>query len=323
MTYFDVFNGDADGICALTQWRLAYPVTQAERITGVKRDIALLSRIQAQAGDEVTVLDISLDRNREALERVLAAGGRVTYADHHYPGEIPAHPALQAHIDTDANTCTSLIVNQLLEGRFAAWAVTGAFGDNLSASAEALAARIGLAEAAMRRLQALGIYLNYNGYGEWLEDLHFMPEALFARVSRHADPLAFLEEDGETFGYLEAGYRDDMTAAEAVSYESETSHGAVLVLPDAAWARRASGVFANELANRAPERAHALLTHKAEGGYTVSIRAPLARKTGADVFCRQFPSGGGRAAAGGINHLPETELARFVDAFQRFFQHLC
>lgn len=81
MTYFDVFNGDADGICALTQWRLAHPVDQAERVTGVKRDIALLSRVQAQSGDEVTVLDISLDRNREALERVLEAGGRVMEAE--------------------------------------------------------------------------------------------------------------------------------------------------------------------------------------------------------------------------------------------------
>ncbi len=65
MTYFDVFNGDADGICALTQWRLANPVEQAIRITGVKRDIALLSRVEAESGDDVTVLDISLDRYRE------------------------------------------------------------------------------------------------------------------------------------------------------------------------------------------------------------------------------------------------------------------
>ena len=36
-------------------------------VTGVKRAIQLLQRVRAQAGDSVTVLDISLDRNRAAL----------------------------------------------------------------------------------------------------------------------------------------------------------------------------------------------------------------------------------------------------------------
>jgi hypothetical protein len=35
---YDVFNGDADGICALVQLRLAKPI-QSNLITGVKRDI--------------------------------------------------------------------------------------------------------------------------------------------------------------------------------------------------------------------------------------------------------------------------------------------
>ena len=39
----DVFNGDADGICALTQLRNAEP-RNATLVTGVKRDIALLDR---------------------------------------------------------------------------------------------------------------------------------------------------------------------------------------------------------------------------------------------------------------------------------------
>ena len=321
MAYFDVFNGDADGICALTQWRLANPVEQAVRVTGVKRDIALLSRVEAELGDEVTVLDISLDRNRDALDKVLAAGGRVMYADHHYPGEIPHHSALQTHIDTDPNTCTSLIINQLLEDRFAAWAVTGAFGDNMQVRANALAQQIGLSEKSVSHLQALGIYLNYNGYGETLADLHITPDALFQRTLRYANPLHFIEEDSATFATLEAGYRDDMRAAENTPFESVSASAAVAILPAAAWARRVSGVFANELANRAPERAHALLTRKPEGGYLVSIRAPLMRKTGADTFCRRYSGGGGRSAAGGINHLSEAQLAAFVDDFQAFFHH--
>ena len=38
----DVFNGDADGLCALHQLRLAEPLADAQLVTGVKRDIALL-----------------------------------------------------------------------------------------------------------------------------------------------------------------------------------------------------------------------------------------------------------------------------------------
>ena len=40
----DVFNGDADGICALIQYRLAYP-EKSTLVTGVKRDIKLLEKV--------------------------------------------------------------------------------------------------------------------------------------------------------------------------------------------------------------------------------------------------------------------------------------
>jgi hypothetical protein len=49
-----------------------------------------------------------------------------------------------------------------------------------------------------------------------------------------------------------------------------------------------------------------------QGGYTVSVRAPLTRRTGADALCRQFPTGGGRAAAAGINRLPPEALPELV-----------
>ena len=40
MTYYDVFNGDADGICALTQLRNAEP-RESTIITGVTKDMAV------------------------------------------------------------------------------------------------------------------------------------------------------------------------------------------------------------------------------------------------------------------------------------------
>ena len=44
MTHSYVFNGDADGLCALQQLRLASPRGAGGEtlVTGVKRDIALL-----------------------------------------------------------------------------------------------------------------------------------------------------------------------------------------------------------------------------------------------------------------------------------------
>ncbi|MGB1191457.1 MAG: DHH family phosphoesterase, partial [Pseudomonadales bacterium] len=60
MTIYDVFNGDADGICALLQLRHAEAV-ESQLITGVKRDIKLLTQVDAGQGDRVNVLDVSMD----------------------------------------------------------------------------------------------------------------------------------------------------------------------------------------------------------------------------------------------------------------------
>jgi len=57
--HYDVFNGDADGIISLLQLRLAYPRTTT-LVTGVKRDIKLLQRLNLQSRDSLTVLDISM-----------------------------------------------------------------------------------------------------------------------------------------------------------------------------------------------------------------------------------------------------------------------
>ena len=45
MTDYDVFNGDADGICSLVQLRQIEP-RDAVLITGIKRDITLLSQVK-------------------------------------------------------------------------------------------------------------------------------------------------------------------------------------------------------------------------------------------------------------------------------------
>ena len=106
MQFYDIFNGDADGICALQQLRLEEPRSSV-LVTGVKRDIRLLDRVNAGAGDVLTVLDISLRANAAGLKRALDAGARCTYFDHHATGEIPRHARLAAHIDTAPDTSGS------------------------------------------------------------------------------------------------------------------------------------------------------------------------------------------------------------------------
>lgn len=317
MADYDLFNGDADGLCALVQLRLAEP-RQARLISGVKRDIALLARVMPEPGDRLTVLDISLDTNRADLLRVLAVGAKVSWFDHHYAGEIPADANLDARIVSDADRCTSLLVNEALGGAHARWALVGAFGDNLDQVAWPLAAAGGLAEPDTRALRELGILLNYNGYGETLADLHFAPDALFERLRLFPDPLEFISAE-PAFGQLRAGHAADMACAEALTAALETPTHCLLMLPDAPWARRVSGVLGNALARKVPGRAHALLTARAGGGFLVSVRAPLRRPDGADVLCRAFASGGGRRAAAGINRLPESDYDRFVAAFLAAF----
>ena len=317
MAYIDVFNGDADGICALHQLRLSNPV-KSELVTGVKRDISLLKRVTGGAGDEVTVLDISLDKNREGLNRLLEHGARVQYIDHHFPGEIPQHQNLSATIDTASDTCTSLLVDRQLDGRYRAWAVTAAFGDNLDDSAARAAESLGLRQGQLEQLRELGICINYNGYGATLDDLYFAPDALFQRLQPYPDPFEFMDND-DAFARLRDGYADDMANTQALQPAFASARHALYVLPSEAWARRVSGVWGNQLAHSYPQRAHAVLTHRADGGYVVSVRAPLSNKTGADELCRQFPTGGGRKAAAGVNNLPEDLYGQFAHSFKQIF----
>jgi len=317
VTCYDVFNGDADGICALQQLRLQAP-RDAELVSGLKREIDLLRRVEAKADDEITVLDVSLDKNREALLGALDAGARVFYADHHYAGEIPEHPGLDCHIDTASDTCTSLIVNRLLDNAQARWAVVGAYGDNFDRPAAELGKSIGLSGAELDSLQQLGVCLNYNGYGFEIEDLLYHPADLFRLLRGYANPLDFVAEEAG-YAKLLAQYREDMRLAGTAVADSETSAGAVYILPNESWAKRIVGVMGNDLAKRFAERAHALLVDMGDGNYRVSVRAPYSTKQGADELCRQFDTGGGRKAAAGINELPAESLSRFVERFDAQF----
>lgn len=311
--YIDVFNGDADGICSLLQLRLANAI-DSELVTGVKRDIALLQRVNARVGDHVSVLDISMDKNRSSLMALLEQGVEVFYADHHQASEVPKHPKLRALIDTDANICTSLLIDRYLNHRYTAWAVTGAFGDNLHASAFQAAESLKLSQLELDQLSQLGLCINYNAYGEHVEDLHIAPDRLYRQLSGFASPFEFIAESVDLYQSLLEAYHSDMALTDPINPEFDNGQVAVFVLPNEKWARRVSGVWSNALANANPAKAHAVLNLTASGDYQVSVRAPLLYKTGADELCMRFPTGGGRKAAAGINHLPSKDLLQFINA---------
>lgn len=317
MRQIDVFNGDADGLCALHQLRLALPFA-AELVTGVKRDVKLLDRVKAGAGEQVSVFDISLDSNRDGLMRLLEAGASIEYFDHHHAGEIPQHRNLVAHIDVSAGMCSSMLVDRCLAGQYRPWAIVAAFGDNLAASARAMCEAAGFDGPQTAKLEQLGEYLNYNSYGDSVTDLHFHPADLYGEIKPYSDPFVFIAES-EVFTRLAAGFHDDMSLADSLQPMSQDDRCAAYVLPDAPWARRVSGIFANRLANSNPARAHAVFTANRHGGYTVSVRAPLCKPQGADSLCLKFDTGGGRAAAAGINRLPAGELDRFLARFEEQF----
>lgn len=321
--HYDVFNGDADGIIALLQLRLAEP-KPSTLITGVKRDISLLKQVSLTDVSSVTVLDVSLEKNNDALKAILEQDVEVFYVDHHRAGDIPQSNKLTTLINTDANTCTSLLVNEYLKGQYVYWAIAAAFGDNMQASASKLANDVGLSQEQQDVLNELGIYINYNGYGASVEDLHFKPAELYQALLSYPDPLTLISEPDSIYWQLKQAYQADMAKAASALVITEQETVKAVQLDDAPWARRVSGVFGNELANQAPDRAHIVLTLNQdkvdeESSYTVSLRAPLNNKQGAGDICATFPTGGGRAAAAGVNALPESKLQDFISAVAEYY----
>ncbi len=311
MVHFDIFNGDADGIFSLIQLRKKQPRTSI-KITGAKRDIQLVKNCQATEEDIVTVLDISMEKNQDALRHLLAQGTQVFYADHHRSGEIPDSESLKAHINLSADTCTSLIIDEYLQGQFRLWALAGAYGDNMIAKADQLARESGLSLEEASYLRELGTLINYNGYGNSIKDLHYHPADLFHELMEYSTPFELLDNDNSPYFVLSDGYKKDLERALACEPYFFNHLLKVFVLPNTASSRRISGALGNHCANQSPDKCHLILVENSDATYTLSMRAPLKQKQGADVICSQYPTGGGRAGAAGINKFQIEDLDELI-----------
>jgi hypothetical protein len=319
---FDVCHGDADGMCAVRQWRLHVPAA-ATLVTGAKRDIALLHRVPVRKAKEVLVCDLSVQRNHEALLRLLEAGVTVRWFDHHVSPLVPVHPLLHARIDPSPQVCTSLLMDQALDGQFRAWALVGAYGDNLLERAEALGRAAGFDSAYLSGLQQLGEAITYNACSARIEDGCVNPHEVYRRLSVSVDPVRVLERD-PALRRLVRLRREDLARAESCPALTQSVDGRVMVLPDETWCRRVAGALADHLLCASPAQAQAVLLMQPDDTLRVSVRAGrsavrAADLEGADVLCSRF-GGGGRRMAAGIDRLPLMQRDRFVRAFEAWAQ---
>ena len=276
------YNGDADGICSMVQWGLVYGI-EGQRITGVKRDIELLERVNPESDDEIIVMDISLARNHARAVELSSQGFDITWFDHHLAGD--PIDAIATHIDTSSDVCTARIVEKYL-GVESDWAQVALHGDGLSV------------HSSKDEFKELGELLNYNGYGADLSDLHFHPDDLLLLCLRAKTPQNFM--DTQAFMTLKNGFESDLSNAKNI----ELNNGYYL-LPNEAWARRVVGVMAHRI-NESGDGPHVIAIDKGDT-LQVSIRG----SEGIGDLCKMF-GGGGRATAGGIDALPKSEITALM-----------
>ncbi|MCQ8156596.1 hypothetical protein NP570_25595, partial [Vibrio parahaemolyticus] len=65
--------------------------------------------------------------------------------------------------------------------------------------------------------------------------------------------------------------------------------------------------------------AHPALPAHPVGTSTGSLRAPLNTNQGAVAVCGQFPTGGGREEAAGINALLKEDVNAFIDEVEKYY----
>lgn len=325
-----IFNGDADGIVAQHILGLEIGAPDA-RITGRKRDIDLLRTAPPMERGSLHVMDVSLRRNLDALMALLpvmdTGGLDVTWYDHHDPGEPPSHPSLTLHINQAPDTCTGAIVNAVLGHKHPLWAAMAAYGDNLSATASALAASGGASSHEAALLRRVGVLLNYNAYGDEPGDALFDAADIAARMAGIESALDFCW-DQTLIGPLAARFDEDRELFDRLDPLVESSAASAYLVPDEAFARRYGATWANERVMLNPSQALAVIHPRKDGTFTVSIRSPRdwrmekgkegAVRSAAEL-AKEFPTGGGRKLAAGIDELPADQLRRFTDRFREYY----
>ncbi len=323
-----IFNGDADGI--ISQHILTLELgSPALRITGLKRDIELLKKLPGNWEGDIQVCDISLKPNLNAVKKILNQGqSKVSWYDHHEPGEDFDHENLEKHIHESSGLCSAAIVHNVFGQKYPLWASMAAFGDNIPDLALALVQKVNsgkhseITAAELALLRRGGVLLNYNAYGESLNDLRFDPLALAKYISDFSSALDFAQ-DQSIFGPLENQLSEDQAYFAGLKPIRQSPWAQAFSIPSEPWARRYAATWANERVLAKPWQALATLTSLTDGSYSVSIRARREKEksnpSAADL-ASEFPTGGGRKLAAGINRLAKEDLEKFLLRFEEFFK---
>lgn len=316
-----LFNGDADGM--VSQHMLGMHLGPPDlRITGLKRDIKLLAKLPPIESGHLHVLDISLGQNEGDLAPLLAQEEiKITWYDHHESGEVQNHPRLFRHILQSPGSCTGSIVHAFCGRRFPLWAAISAFGDNLPVTADALAGEGSATEEEKALLRKSGQLLNYNAYGESPADVLFAPLDLAQEMSAFTSALEFCRQS-RIFSPLEKQFAMDEENFQNLKPILQTASAKVYQVPAEPWARRFSATWVNQTILKNPHQALAILYPRQDGNFMVSIRAPRGGEpapSAADLAA-EFPTGGGRKLAAGINSLAPMDLTRFLNRMADFFK---
>ena len=317
MANYDVFNGDTDGIFAWHQLRLTHP-RDATLITGVKRDVGLVGRVEAGEGDMVTVLDVSHAKNRKDVQRLLDSGAIVEYFDHHDPGKLIDHPNITYHINTEPNVSTGLIVNSHVGGQNCLWSIATAFGDNHMDLAMNMAKSENLSGEQTTLLKQIGLVVNYNSYGQTAGDLFFPPEEIAEATKACGLDIFKFTEQSDIFSTLLENFSADMSSAVCQEPYLISDNAVIYTLPNEAWTHRVMGAFSNHLVSSNKDLACAIAVLNSDGTYRISVRSSINNPYGAGNLCKKF-GGGGREKAGGVNNLVASELDTFKKEFDRIF----
>jgi hypothetical protein len=185
-------------------------------------------------------------------------------------------------------------------------------------------------------LRRVGVLLNYNAYGDEPGDALFDAADIAVRMAGIPSALDFCWEQS-LIAPLAARFDEDRELFHQLAPLVESASACAYLVPDEAFARRYGATWANERVMQKPSEALAVIHPRKNGTYTVSIRSPRDwraagamegkdAKEGKDgavrsaaELAKEFPTGGGRKLAAGIDVLPADQLQRFTDRFREFY----
>ena len=314
MKYYDFFNGDADGIISLHQFRLQFP-RKSELFTGVKRDVKLLRHVVDIKNATFTVFDISLLSNSDYIKGILQNNNKVSWFDHH-EGDTDLGDNFSIRVDADPNCCTNILVDKYIDGLHRPWTICGAYGDNLHEQAEKLNPCFN--KTKMLELKEIGETLNYNGYGNEESDLTVHPKDVYLDIQKYRSPFQY-KKMSEIYNKINTQMKLDEAELNSSEILHTSETGKIILLPDTKASIRYSGIYSNKQTTDNPSKAFAILTNINEDAYRISIRSPKSNPVGASKLALSFPTGGGREKAAGINELPKKELKNFIEKFEEIY----